>query len=214
MILVSCIISSVPFPKQWVVPVYNLLNSQLLNKVEIKWYWESAWVDVCCFEICLQLTGSWYGVKHFSKLTQTVARWCIYLKDKKKKKKCAFTDIHQYWSNVYSLHPQLRWINKRSALNHHQTPCFERASAGASITLNLPEHSDWKHQLLFFFQQLKMRWFLLFPEWLVDWAHGTYWYLFGRRSGLCKMSISPQSSLAIEKKKEKMNRVLWKGKSA
>ncbi|ROJ94860.1 All-trans-retinol 13,14-reductase [Anabarilius grahami] len=53
-----------------------------------------------------------------------------------------------------------------------------------------------------------MRWFLLFSEWLVDWARGTYWYLFGRRSGLCKTPISPQSSLAIDERKK--NRVLRK----
>ncbi|XP_072513519.1 inactive all-trans-retinol 13,14-reductase [Salminus brasiliensis] len=34
-------------------------------------------------------------------------------------------------------------------------------------------------------------WFLLFLEWLVDWARGTYWYLFGKRSPLCKESFSP-----------------------
>ncbi|XP_016427622.1 putative all-trans-retinol 13,14-reductase, partial [Sinocyclocheilus rhinocerous] len=53
-----------------------------------------------------------------------------------------------------------------------------------------------------------MRWFLLFSEWLVDWARGTYWYLFGRRSGLCKETISLPGPLATDEKKK--NRVLRK----
>ncbi|XP_073701213.1 inactive all-trans-retinol 13,14-reductase-like [Garra rufa] len=44
-----------------------------------------------------------------------------------------------------------------------------------------------------------MRWFLLFLEWLVDWARGTYWNLFGRRSGLCKGTISPLGPLVIDR---------------
>ncbi|XP_016149332.1 putative all-trans-retinol 13,14-reductase [Sinocyclocheilus grahami] len=52
--------------------------------------------------------------------------------------------------------------------------------------------------------------FLLFSEWLVDWARGTYWYLFGRRSGLCKETISLPSPLATDEKKK--NRVLQKDK--
>ncbi|XP_056585662.1 inactive all-trans-retinol 13,14-reductase-like [Triplophysa dalaica] len=31
-----------------------------------------------------------------------------------------------------------------------------------------------------------MRWILIFLEWFVDWARGTYWYLVGKRSSLCK----------------------------
>ncbi|KAL6481518.1 hypothetical protein MHYP_G00095980 [Metynnis hypsauchen] len=36
-----------------------------------------------------------------------------------------------------------------------------------------------------------MRWLLLFLEWLVDWARGSYWYLVGKRSALCKQCFSP-----------------------
>ncbi|XP_036413573.1 inactive all-trans-retinol 13,14-reductase-like [Colossoma macropomum] len=36
-----------------------------------------------------------------------------------------------------------------------------------------------------------MRWLLLFLEWLVDWARGTYWFLVGKRSALCQESFSP-----------------------
>ncbi|KAL7845798.1 hypothetical protein AOLI_G00239900 [Acnodon oligacanthus] len=36
-----------------------------------------------------------------------------------------------------------------------------------------------------------MRWLLLFLEWFVDWARGTYWYLVGKRSALCKECFSP-----------------------
>ncbi|KAG9262367.1 putative all-trans-retinol 13,14-reductase [Astyanax mexicanus] len=36
-----------------------------------------------------------------------------------------------------------------------------------------------------------MMWFLLFLEWFVDWARGTYWYLFGKRSPLCRETFSP-----------------------
>uniref|UniRef100_A0A8C1C9R0 Retinol saturase (all-trans-retinol 13,14-reductase) like n=1 Tax=Cyprinus carpio carpio TaxID=630221 RepID=A0A8C1C9R0_CYPCA len=53
-----------------------------------------------------------------------------------------------------------------------------------------------------------MSWFLLFSEWLVDWARGTYWYLFGRRSELCKGTISPPGPLVIDEKRK--NRVLRK----
>ncbi|XP_051762436.1 inactive all-trans-retinol 13,14-reductase-like isoform X1 [Ctenopharyngodon idella] len=47
-----------------------------------------------------------------------------------------------------------------------------------------------------------MWWILLFLEWLVDWARGTFWYLFGRRSGLCKEIISPPSPLVVDQKKK------------
>ncbi|KAF4108773.1 inactive all-trans-retinol 13,14-reductase [Onychostoma macrolepis] len=47
-----------------------------------------------------------------------------------------------------------------------------------------------------------MWWILLFIEWLVDWARGTYWYLFGRRSGLCKGTISPPGPLVVDQKKK------------
>ncbi|XP_067312753.1 inactive all-trans-retinol 13,14-reductase-like isoform X2 [Pseudorasbora parva] len=53
-----------------------------------------------------------------------------------------------------------------------------------------------------------MWWILLFLEWLVDWARGTFWYLFGRRSGLCKGTISPPGSLVADQKKK--DRVLQK----
>lgn len=59
------------------------------------------------------------------------------------------------------------------------------------------------------FQDLIMWWFLLFLEWLVDWGRGTFWYLFGRRSGLCKGTISPPGPLVVEQKKK--DRVLRKG---
>ncbi|XP_052420468.1 inactive all-trans-retinol 13,14-reductase [Carassius gibelio] len=47
-----------------------------------------------------------------------------------------------------------------------------------------------------------MWWILIFLEWLVDWARGTYWYLFGRRSGLCKGTISPPGPLVVDQKKK------------
>ncbi|KTG11706.1 hypothetical protein cypCar_00020360 [Cyprinus carpio] len=47
-----------------------------------------------------------------------------------------------------------------------------------------------------------MWWILIFIEWLVDWARGTYWYLFGRRSGLCKGTISPPGPLVVDQKKK------------
>uniref|UniRef100_A0A8C2DAS3 Retinol saturase (all-trans-retinol 13,14-reductase) like n=1 Tax=Cyprinus carpio TaxID=7962 RepID=A0A8C2DAS3_CYPCA len=47
-----------------------------------------------------------------------------------------------------------------------------------------------------------MWWILLFLEWLVDWARGTYWYLFGRRSGLCKGTISPPGPLVVDQNKK------------
>ncbi|KAL0184834.1 hypothetical protein M9458_020530, partial [Cirrhinus mrigala] len=47
-----------------------------------------------------------------------------------------------------------------------------------------------------------MWWILLFLEWLVDWARGTYWYLFGRRSGLCKGTISPLGPLVVDQNKK------------
>ncbi|KAL7852672.1 hypothetical protein SRHO_G00184570 [Serrasalmus rhombeus] len=36
-----------------------------------------------------------------------------------------------------------------------------------------------------------MRWLLLIFGWLVDWARGTYWYLVGKRSSLCKECFNP-----------------------
>ncbi|KAI7808658.1 retinol saturase-like precursor [Triplophysa rosa] len=48
-----------------------------------------------------------------------------------------------------------------------------------------------------------MSWFLLFSEWFVDYARGTYWYLFGRRSGLCSGSISSPGPLDLDQKKKK-----------
>nr|B0S6C5.1 RecName: Full=Inactive all-trans-retinol 13,14-reductase; AltName: Full=Inactive all-trans-13,14-dihydroretinol saturase B; Short=RetSat B; AltName: Full=Retinol saturase (all-trans-retinol 13,14-reductase)-like protein; Flags: Precursor [Danio rerio] len=53
-----------------------------------------------------------------------------------------------------------------------------------------------------------MWWILLFLEWFVDWARGTFWYLFGRRSGLCKGTISPQGPLVVDQ--EKKDKVLQK----
>nr|XP_055024901.1 inactive all-trans-retinol 13,14-reductase [Misgurnus anguillicaudatus] len=35
-----------------------------------------------------------------------------------------------------------------------------------------------------------MRWLLIFLGWFVDWARGTYWYLVGKRSSLCKTTQS------------------------
>lgn len=147
--------------------------------------------------------------------------WCIYLKDNKKI--CILTLTLWIWlsqgtpvmiKHVYSLHPQFRrikrvctqpsaldsWLWKElllELLSPYKAQIFQKKAPAAL-------------KLLFFFQQLKMRWFLLFSEWLMDWARGTYWYLFGRRSGLCKTPISPQSSLAIDERKK--NRVLRKGK--
>ncbi|XP_067301210.1 inactive all-trans-retinol 13,14-reductase-like [Pseudorasbora parva] len=54
-----------------------------------------------------------------------------------------------------------------------------------------------------------MWWILLFLEWLGDWAFGTFWYLFGRRSGLCQGAISPPGPLVVDQKKK--DRVLQKG---
>ncbi|XP_056611673.1 inactive all-trans-retinol 13,14-reductase-like [Triplophysa dalaica] len=51
-------------------------------------------------------------------------------------------------------------------------------------------------------QRVKMRWFLLFFEWFVDYARCTYWNLFGRRSGLCSGSISSPGPLDPDKKKK------------
>ncbi|KAK2904740.1 hypothetical protein QQF64_032846 [Cirrhinus molitorella] len=53
-----------------------------------------------------------------------------------------------------------------------------------------------------------MQWILLFLEWLVDWARGTYWNLFGRRSRLCRGTISPPGPLVLDQNKK--NRYLRK----
>ncbi|KAI4877125.1 hypothetical protein NFI96_026476 [Prochilodus magdalenae] len=46
-----------------------------------------------------------------------------------------------------------------------------------------------------------MRWFLLFSEWLVDWARGTFWYLCGKRTGLCKGILSPPGPMIFDQKR-------------
>ncbi|XP_036413560.1 inactive all-trans-retinol 13,14-reductase-like [Colossoma macropomum] len=48
-----------------------------------------------------------------------------------------------------------------------------------------------------------MRWFLLFLEWLMDWARGTYWYLCGKRTGLCKGTLSPPGPMIFDQRKRK-----------
>ncbi|XP_043105532.1 inactive all-trans-retinol 13,14-reductase [Puntigrus tetrazona] len=47
-----------------------------------------------------------------------------------------------------------------------------------------------------------MWWILLFIEWFVDWARGAFWYLFARRCGLCKGTVSPPGPLVVDQKKK------------